>query len=521
MRRLLYIVIVLLAASCTSSPIVTTSKGKVKGETRNGVAIFRGIPYGAPTAGENRFKKPEPAPAWEGVLDCTINGPIAVQNGMSISGSPGLGDYFSGGHPELFGVADEKQGENCLVLNVLTPGVDRKERPVLVYIHGGGFDTGSGTLTLGADKLAKEEDLVIVGVNHRLNLFGFLYLGHLDQEYASSGMSGMLDLVLALEWVRDNISAFGGNPGNVTIMGESGGAMKVSTLMAMDSAKGLFHKAIAESGSAPACSFSKDAAAAMTDRFLSNLGLSRDNWRTILSLPAEDLLKASSHVSFAPVADDINLNYDGSKEILAYEVSREVPLMVGASADEMGVFMPIASMGITEDNLVEKVSQQFNISVQEAQEVVEAFKAADTKGDAPWHTYLKIVSLSGTLGGGAFNQAMAKAAQGGAPVFNYFIEYDAFAPFGKDYKCAWHTADLPLQMRIVLDPAAESLSKLMAHSWAAFARTGDPSTDDLPWPAFTTTERLVMDFDEETKVLQDPTAPFREALHHTVDYSHD
>ena len=493
MRRLLYFSMIILAASCSASPIVTTSKGKVKGETRNGVAIFRGIPYGAPTDGENRFKKPEPAPTWEGVLDCTINGPIAVQDGMSISGAPGLGDYFSGGHPELFGVAAEKQGEDCLVLNVLTPGVDRKERPVLVYIHGGGFDTGSGTLTLGADKLAKEEDLVIVGVNHRLNLFGFLYLGHLDQEYASSGMSGMLDLVLALEWVRDNISAFGGNPGNVTIMGESGGAMKVSTLMAMDSAKGLFHKAIAESGSAPACSFSKDAAAAMTDRFLSNLGLSRDNWRTILSLPVEDLLKASSHVSFA----------------------------LGASADEMGVFMPIASMGITEDNLVEKVSQQFNISVQEAQEVVEAFKAADTKGDAPWHTYLKIVSLSGTLGGGAFNQAMAKAAQGGAPVFNYFVEYDAFAPFGEDYKCAWHTADLPLQMRIVLDPAAESLSKLMAHCWAAFARTGDPSTDDLPWPAFTTTERLVMDFDEETKVLQDPTAPFREALHHTVDYSHD
>ncbi len=181
MRRLLYFSMIILAASCSASPIVTTSKGKVKGETRNGVAIFRGIPYGAPTDGENRFKKPEPAPPWEGVLDCTINGPIAVQNGMSISGAPGLGDYFSGGHPELFGVADEKQGENCLVLNVLTPGVDRKERPVLVYIHGGGFDTGSGTLTLGADKLAKEEDLVIVGVNHRLNLFGFLSLGHLDQ----------------------------------------------------------------------------------------------------------------------------------------------------------------------------------------------------------------------------------------------------------------------------------------------------------------------------------------------------
>ena len=195
MRSLLLASIAILSISCAGGndprygepvfgkvkdayPVVSISQGQVKGENRDGVAIFRGIPYGSDASGETRIKKASPAASWEGVRDCTANGPIAVQNGMSISGAPGLGDYFSGGHPELFGVADEKQGENCLVLNVLTPGIDKAGRPVLVYIHGGGFDTGSGTLVLGADKLAREEDLVIVGVNHRLNLFGFLYLGH-------------------------------------------------------------------------------------------------------------------------------------------------------------------------------------------------------------------------------------------------------------------------------------------------------------------------------------------------------
>ncbi len=538
MRSLLLASIAILSISCAGGndprygepvfgkvkdayPVVSISQGQVKGENRDGVAIFRGIPYGSDASGENRFKKASPAASWEGVRACTANGPIAVQNGMSISGAPGLGDYFSGGHPELFGVADEKQGENCLVLNVLTPGIDKAGRPVLVYIHGGGFDTGSGTLVLGADKLAREEDLVIVGVNHRLNLFGFLYLGHLDKEYASSGMVGMTDLVLALEWVRDNIASFGGDPGNVTIMGESGGAMKVSTLMAMDSAKGLFHKAIAESGSAPACSFSTADAQIQTDRFLSNLGLDRNNWKDILAMPSQTLIQASSGIAFSPVADNINLRYDGSKDILAYEVSKNIPLLVGSSADEMGVFLPIASMGITEDNLPDKVRQQLNISEENARQIVGSFKTADTKADAPWHTFLKIVSLSGTLGGGAFNQAMAKSAQNGAPVFNYFVEYDAFAPFGKDFRCAWHTADLPLQMRIVLDPEAEHLSKLMAHAWAAFARTGNPSTKELEWPAFKPQECLVMDFDEQTRVLKDPTAPFRKALGETVDYTRD
>lgn len=522
----------LLAASCTNAssekqygdpvwgtiseenPVVKTSSGSVQGENRDGIAIFRGIPYAGPVDGEKRFSAPTAPASWEGIRDCTQNGPYAVQTGTSISGDPsGLGTYFNGGHPELFGVADEKQGENCLVLNVLTPGLDQAKRPVLVYIHGGGFATGSGTLVLGADKLSREEDLVIVGVNHRLNVFGYLYLGALNPAYASSGMAGMLDLVKALEWVRDNIASFGGDPGNVTIMGESGGGAKVSTLLAMDKAKGLFHKAIVESGSSVVGTYSTEQATRATLSLLDKLDIKKSEWKKLLSVPAADLLNASQGIPFSPVADNISLMYQESNEHKAFEVSRDIPLLVGSSEDEQGVFVQVNNLGVNEDNLrARAISDIPAITEENADRVLEAFRKANTKGDAPWHTYVKMQSLCGFLGGGAFPQAMAKAKQGGAPVYHYLVSYDAPSVVDPAYRCSWHTADLPLQMRVVLYPEAESLSKTYAHAWAAFARTGSPSTEELPWPAFTPEGRDVMVFDENTRVETDPLKEIREAL---------
>lgn len=496
-----------------SAPVVKTTLGQVKGENRGGIAIFRGIPYGANCDGEGRFLPPQPAQAWEGVRDCTKNGPIAVQGGQSISGDPsGLGSYFNGGHPELFGVADEQMSENCLVLDVLSPGLDAKKRPVLVYIHGGGFATGSGTLVLGADKWSREEDLVIVGVNHRLNVFGYLYLGHLDAAYASSGMAGMLDLVLALQWVRDNIESFGGDPAQVTIMGESGGGMKVSTLMAMPETKGLYSKAIVESGSNVVAHTSTEQAAEVTSQLLKTLNIAPADWRQLLTLPAEQIFQAAGRMNFGPVPDGIHLNYEASDELKVFPTSKDIPLMVGSSADEMGVFMPVDQLGITAENLTEHVATAQNITTEKAALLLKGFEQANHKGDEPWHTYIKVQSLGGFLGGGAFHQAMAKAQQGGAPVYHYLVEYDTPSVMNANYRCAWHTADLPLQMRIVLHPEQESLSKLMAHSWAAFIRTGNPSNDLLTWPAFTADQRNVVVFDEETTVQQDPLRPIREAF---------
>lgn len=501
-------------------PVIKTTHGAVKGENRDGIAIFRGIPYGAACDGKNRFKEPQPAENWTDVKDCTKNGFYAIQEGVSISATPGaLGEYFNGGYPELFGVADEKQNENCLVLNVLTPGLDKQKRPVVVYIHGGGFATGSGTLVLGADKWAREENLVIVGVNHRLNVFGYLYLGCFDQEYASSGMVGMLDLVLALEWVRDNIEQFGGDPSQVTIMGESGGGMKVSTLMAMDKAKGLFSKAIVESGSNIVGNFSVEEATAETKKLLNRLNIKKENWRQLLTYPADTLRWMLKGITLQPVADQINLAYQAEKTIQVSDLSKQVPLLVGSAADELGVFMPFGKMGITWENLRERLltahgfgGGMSNINEANVDQIIASFKEQNVKGDDAEHLFIRIQSLSHFLGGGAYYQALAKARQGGAPVFHYLIEYDAPSTQTPGLHCAWHTADLPLQMRIVTYPETETISKQMTHAWAAFIRTGNPSTPQLSWPAFTESEQQVFIWDDSVRVETDPLREVREVL---------
>ena len=233
--------------------IVETTYGKIRGREREGVQIFAGIPYGEDCGGRNRFLPAAPVKGWHGVKDCTKNGFYAMQPATGVCASPMYGDYFSGGHPERFGVLDEVQSEDCLCLNVMTPGADDRRRPVLVYFHGGGLAVGNGSIVLGADRFVKEQDIVVVGVNHRLNVFGYLYLGELDEQYKSSGLAGILDLALALRWVRDNIVAFGGDPEKVTIMGESGGGVKVNCLLNMPETKGLFRYAIIESGARPLC----------------------------------------------------------------------------------------------------------------------------------------------------------------------------------------------------------------------------------------------------------------------------
>lgn len=529
------------------NPVVRVGQGLIRGENREGVAIFRGIPYGAPCDGARRFLPPLPAARWDGVRDCTKNGPIAVQFGTSISGSGDFGTYFSGGKPELFRCDDEVQDENCLVLNVLTPGLDDKKRPVLVYLHGGGFATGSGSLVLGADPWVREEDLVVVGINHRLNVFGALHLGAFDPKYAESGMAGMLDCVLALEWVRDNIAAFGGDPAKVTIMGESGGGGKVNNLIAMERARGLFRAAIVESGSGAPGRTSIEDATALAQALLDELGVPNDQLEQLQSIPAQEILQASGRLGaimgFGPVADGINLPYNPAGVYL--EADPSLPLLVGSSEEEMAAFADPTPGGLSWDQLREKLLAPSRAAEAEASEaetpddgkkrwapkgkrpsmggtdwitednvdaIIAAFRAIDRKGVDPEHIYYQIVSMGGPLGGGAFLQALAKAEKGCAPVYAYFFTFDAPHPRHPSLRFAWHTADLPLQMRVVAYADCEQISREMAHAWAAYIRTGSPSTEELPWPAFTATGRETMVLDTPCRVENDPTRPYRDAL---------
>ena len=511
-----------------SSPVAETRYGRVRGFARGKVAIFKGIPYAGSAGGKNRFLAPAEPEQWEGVRDCTRNGFYAMQNGVSIGADPGpLAAYYKGKDVNSTGEL-ETQGEDCLVLDVLTPGLDDRKRPVVFYIHGGGFSTGSGTMVAAADPFCREEDIVVVGVNHRLNIFGYLYLGCFSEKYRDSGAAGILDLVKALEWVRDNIAAFGGDPGNVTIMGESGGGMKVSILMTMPKAKGLFSKAIVESGSGPTGFNTVEKAEKCTLEILANLGIARENWEEVLDLPAKKLLEAIKEVSpmaLVPVADGINIPVlaDSGFTFGDAACSADIPLIVGASEDENGLFAPIDE-SLTVDQLPGLIAERglggpfsrTEVSAEKAKRLTEVFENANVKRDSAFQTFIKISSLYGVLSGGAYAHALerAESKEFRAPVYHYMNAYDSARPDDIRYGFAFHTCDLPLQMRIVQRDQDDWISRIMAHAWAVFMRTGSPSTEEYPWHAFTAEKKETMIYDNNgmTRLEEDPYREIREAF---------
>src|SRR5881227_538669 len=256
--------------------IVETTSGTVRGREKNGIQDFRGIPYAAPPVGELRFRPPQPVEPWNGVRDATAFGPMAMQT--------------QGAMETMFGAPPRPMSEDCLTLNVWTPGLDDARRPVMVWIHGGGFLFGTGATPWYDGRSFARDDIVLVTINYRLGAFGFL---HIDGQ----GNNGILDQVAALEWVRDNIAAFGGDPGNVTAFGESAGAMSVGTLLGLPAAKGLFVKAIPESGAGHSAKTEAEAGA-IAGEFLAEIGVDPgpgviDRLRAV---PADKLLEGQATV---------------------------------------------------------------------------------------------------------------------------------------------------------------------------------------------------------------------------------
>src|SRR3954470_11849044 len=268
-----------VSAAGLEDAIVETSSGKVRGLVVDGIKVFKGIPYGASTSGTNRFMPPRKPAAWTGTRDALAFGPTAPQAGDN-SGT------IAAGSPTL-------HSEDCLVLNVYTPGLsDGRKRPVMVWLHGGGFSSGSGSgRILDGTALAQTRDAVVVTINHRLNVFGYTYLGEaMGSDFARSSSVGLLDIVASLEWVRDNIAGFGGDPQLVTIFGQSGGGRKVATLMSMPSANGLFHRAVIESGAVLRLTTREDGVR-YTELLLGELGLKAGQARELQSVPMARLLE--------------------------------------------------------------------------------------------------------------------------------------------------------------------------------------------------------------------------------------
>ena len=337
----------------TDSPIAATKAGKVRGYVDNGVNVFKGIRYGANTA-PRRFMPPAPPDPWAEVRDALAYGPAAPQPSR----------------------AAEKPNEDCLFLNVWTPGLrDGQKRPVMFYIHGGAYNNGSGSSPLyDGVRLCRRGDVVVVTVNHRLNAFGYLYMARLGgMEFADSGNVGQLDLVLALQWVRDNIGEFGGDPNNVMVFGQSGGGAKIATLMAMPAAKGLFHRAATMSGQQVTASGPLNATL-RTRAVLDALKLPPERAAELRTLPADRLLEALNvrdpvlpfgSVSFAPVLDERSLQRHPFYPDAPAQ-SASIPMIIGNTHDETRAFLggDASNFTLTWEQLPDKLAPNMRVDIQ-------------------------------------------------------------------------------------------------------------------------------------------------------------
>lgn len=508
------------AQAAPATPVVETTQGKVQGLESDGVDAFLGLPYAAPPVGERRFKPPQPAEKWDGIYDATTMGAPCMQ--MYSPSGPNTTD-LTRQLQAIFPTYGEAKidNEDCLFLNVWTPAADAGKRPVMVWFHGGGYAYGSGGWPVyDGRNLAEKGDAVVVTVNHRLGAFGYLYLGDaLGGEYAASGNAGNLDLVAALQWVRDNIARFGGDPGNVTIMGESGGGSKVSHLLATPAADDLFHKAIIQSG--PGVTTGKKAdAAALASELLGKLGVSTET--ELQAVPSEKLLETAREVlaargggfggpNFGPIADGVVLSGDPFLPAAPAQ-SRDVPVLIGYNKDEMTIFN--ASQPWFGRLTAEALDAMAKGMGPEAEATVAYFKALDPD-EAP--TYVANSAMGARFVRGTYLLADQKARAGGAPVYVYRLTWET--PVAGGLFRSPHTLDLPLMFDNVEvsralvgeGEAPEKMAAMMSDAWIAFARTGRPTSELLPeWPAYTVERRAVMELDLTPQVAIDPEKGLRE-----------
>ncbi len=485
--------------------VAETAYGRVLGRLVHGVHGFRGVPYGGRVDGSRRFLPATTPDPWTGVFDATRTGPRAVQSFGNLFQSV-VGDYFAGGHVGRLGLNDETDSENCLVLNVLTPQLGSGKRPVMFYIHGGGHVAGSGVIAVSAYRFVQEHDVVLVSVNHRLNIFGYLYLGAFSDRYLEGANAGLLDLVQALSWARNNIGSFGGDPENVTIFGESGGGGKVSSLMAMPAAQGLFHKAVIQSGSFLRAT-PVETAVGVAHEFLRELGVAPGHLERLESLDTGTIADVYQRVQGAlglrlwPVVDGRSLPrhpFDPD----APPATSNVPLVVGHCQDEMPLLMDMRPPGSLTwvKTLREALTQALALGDVDIKEIIDLYEQElPVCGDA--ERYARILS-DASFARTASRQAELKAQQGPAS-YRYLFRYAP--PVEGGVYGAFHTAELPLVFRHVQYQESEQLSRRLAGAWANFARLGDPSTDDFAWPRFDVNRRATAVFElGSTLVAEDP-----------------
>lgn len=502
--------------------IAKTHAGRLRGViSEDGVISFKGVHYAESPAGENRFKPPVKLKSWSGVRDAIAYGPEAIQARNPARGS-------STNSPPM--------DEDCLVLNLWTQGLhDGRKRPVMFYSHGGGFSSGNGgdSSTSGSENhdgaaLAKNYDVVVVTHNHRLNLLGFMYLGEiLGDEYAASGCAGLLDIQEALQWVKDNIESFGGDPHNVMLFGESGGGLKTSTLTAMPSARGLFQKASVESGSA--LYLTAEHIATETAKIaLARLGLTEKNAHELVNVPVSailDVIPAAPTDSngtperpliFDPVVEGYYIPANPYDPV-APPFSKDVPMIVGTNKDEAVLFFrgDKALFTLDDEGLERQVKA---VLYEKADRVIEVYRR--TRPTATPTELLIAIRTAQAFWDAAVKMAERKAAQNGAPVYMYQLTYESEVLANDDppYPLkACHGMEVAFKFdhpnittMIGNRPERFQAAANMSHAWASFARNSDPNFDGLPhWPPYTLERRETMFINAQCQVVSDPNSEER------------
>lgn len=475
------------------NPVVETTAGDVSGSVNDSVYAFLGIPY----AKADRFMPPQDPDAWDGVRECTDFGPVARQI------VPWYPDSVQN-EKELFSV------------NVWTQGVnDGKKRPVLLWLHGGGFHTGASNdpMTYG-EAMARKGDIVMVSVNHRLNILGFLDLSACGEKYAQSANVGMLDIVKALEWIRNNIESFGGNPADVTIVGESGGGGKVGTIMCMPAAQGLFHKAIIQSGTL-LNTMTKETSQQLGLAVLEQLGLTPEEVAKLDTIAYADLVKAGNEAiakisgprrpgsptmfGFAPSADGVVLLQQPFSPGFA-EISKDIPVMIGSTLNEM---MPVA-YGEKELTLEQAKERLVKIYGNKTDQYIELFAKA-----YPDYTPQDLLSIDTVFRPYTIRTADARAEESSAPLYVYFLAWKSQVDNAS--KGSFHGLDIPLAFNNV-DLRADwtgnteeawALADKMSSAWLNFVKGANPNVEGvLPeWEPYTAENGVTMYFDNECRIV--------------------
>jgi para-nitrobenzyl esterase len=484
---------------------VETASGRVQGLISSGIRQFKGVPYGASTAEANRFQRPKPAKPWTGLRDCLGYSAVSPQVPYDVAHEYARLIQFD------LNVALGGMGEDCLHLNIWTPGTGRQDkRAVLFCIHGGGFAICSGNHPMyDGTRLAQWGDVVVVTVTHRLSSFGYLNLSDVDPSgpWADAGAAGMLDLVAALNWVRDNIAQFGGDPGCVTIFGQSGGGWKVSALLAMPAAQNLFHRAMIQSGSLIS-HMPREGAAQVAHAFIGQLGLTPATLHRITDLPWAQILAAQTAIgahAFAPTVDGAHIPAHPLETQVA-SLSDNVPLIISTTLDDAGLFFDRFAM--SEQELEDTLAAAYGgKAVLLAKTYREYFP-----NKAPYLLYAQIITDAGFR---RFAHAQAEAKEERQAVYTYLWEWTcpAFdAKFG-----AVHAMDVAASMQNERDAIlgsgsteARRMCKDLASALLAFAKRGDPNNSQIPpWPRFDASQRSTMVFDRNTRIEHDPHGALR------------